>query len=610
MNIFYCKKTVEMKILKNILFIKQSIIWIIAGVFLLSGQIIFSQEINDSIMFKAMKDELGRNMENLKYNDNQPPFYISYDIDDVKTIYISASLGALNNKSDKHYCTWSNRVLMGDYKLNDENFYDVTRKKSPRDGDLELPLDNDYYGIRRALWMMTNNTYKSAAENFKNKLAALKEKNLSEKDLQIPDFSTVPVVTMNIPDKKMQCDKDYLESLVKEASLVFKAYPEIFYSEAAVYQIHTNVYFYSSEKSQIKAPVDILYLSVTAICQSKDGDNMGDQIRYCSKDISGLPNIDTIKADIRYLAQNMVLKSKAPILEENYAGPVLFSGQAVAEIFSQGLFNGKDNLYAYREPLYNNSQMSMYYGQNINSLELKLNKQVISKNITIKDFSKLKEYKGSELFGSYYADGEGVVPNDTLLLVENGILKNLYNGRTPTRNICCSNGHKRFILKNGNITYDLGPGVLLISATDGQPLGKLKENLIKSAKEDGLDYAIIIKPIKQCGYYMPLNIYKVSVSDGKEELLREASMKLININSLKKVAGISSNTFLYNTLMNAETESEEDDSNVFEAQGLIPSGIPASFIVPDGLLLKDIEFEHQTKPLSSERPIVKSPLMK
>jgi hypothetical protein len=580
------------------------------AIVLLSSLFAKAQDSTEAIMFRAMKDELDRNMDKLTYKDIQRPFYISYTIDDIKTIFVSASLGALTNSSEKHYRNWSNRVLAGDYQLNDENFVDATRSKPSRDGDIELPLDNDYYGIRRALWMMTNNTFKSAAENYKNKLEALKDKNLGKKDLQIPDFCAVPVVKLSVPDIKVKWDKHDLERLVKESSSVFKDYPDIYYSEVAAFQIHADIYFYSSESCQVKTPIDFITYTANAIYQGKEGDNIADQIWICAVTPDEIPDIPTISKYIQSLASNIIVKGNAPLLEENYTGPVLLLGQSVADVFAQGLFGGTDNLCAYREPLYNSSQMTMYYGQNINSLENKLDKQVTAKNLTVKDVSTLKVFNNTELVGSYFCDAEGVLPTDSMTLIENGILKGLYNGRTPTRNIRTSNGHNRYVFQGGSVTSDLGPGVLVISANDGKPVNKLKDELLKQAKEEGLDYAIMVKPIIQGNFLMPLNFYKVYVTDGREELLRTATMNQVSISSLKKVTGVASSTFLYNTLINTGGGRNAEKEDAFSGQGAIPSGSPVSFIIPDGLILKEAEFERQIKPLSTDKPIVKSPLIK
>ena len=64
-------------------------------------------------------------------------------------------------------------------------------------------------------------------------------------------------------------------------------------------------------------------------------------------------------------------------------------------------------------------------------------------------------------------------------------------------------------------------------------------------------------------------------------------------------------TLVYNTLLNGSGEGATTLSN----QDALPSGAPISYIIPDGMLIKDIEFQRQTKPLASDKPIVKSPLI-
>ncbi len=189
--------------------------------YLIFPQIGFAQTDSDTVVFKAMKDELNRSMKKLTLKDCANPFYISYTVEDVNTMFITATLGALSSSSERHYRSWSNRVLAGDYQLNDENFVDATRRKPSRDGDLELPLDNDYYGIRRALWMMTNNTYKSAAENYKNKLAALKDKNLSKNDFKLPIFVQLLALIQFLILAILNGIKNHLENLARKASCYF-----------------------------------------------------------------------------------------------------------------------------------------------------------------------------------------------------------------------------------------------------------------------------------------------------------------------------------------------------------------------------------------------------
>lgn len=557
----------------------------------------------DDVIFKAMEDELDRNITQLVYKDTLKPFFISYTIEDVKTLKANATLGAIITSDENHDRSWSNRVLAGNYQLNDENFVDNTRQGAPSDGSLELPLDNDYMGIRRALWITTNNTFKSASDNYANKLQALKDKGLSQSALQIPDFWKAPVVELNITQEPDKWDIKWLENKAKENSKWMLDYPDLIYSEVSAYQFHANVYFLSSEKTKIKYPVNLSFLVMSAFIQTDDGDRLSEQIKYYVISPNDFPSNDSLKKDIALLVKNLRDKANAKRLEDNYTGPALFLGNPVTDIFSETLFNGKSNLFAYREPLYNNSEKSMYYGDNMNSLEAKLDKLVVSKNLTIKDISTLKEYKNIPLIGSYYVDGEGVKPKDTLLLIENGILKSLYNGRTPTRSIAESNGHNRYAINSSSISHDLGPGVVFISANETKSSAELKQDLINAAKEEGLDYGILVRSIKTANYFTPVNYYKVYVADGREELIRTPDKNGLEINDLKKALGFSKDVLVYNTLLG-------DNSNGRRGISAMPTGMPVSFICPAGILVKEIELEKENQPLSSEKPIVKNPVVK
>jgi hypothetical protein len=573
---------------------------------LISSIDLIGQDSTENILFRAMKDEIERNISKLEYKDYARPFYISYTIEDAKTIYASASLGALNSSSEKKYRSWGNRVLCGSYELNDENFVDATRRRPPSDGSLRLPLDNDYFGIRRALWMVTNNTYKSAAENYKSKLAALKDKNLTKEDLEIPDFGRTPKVDTIFHQRDISWNKDLIEKRVRNISSIFLNYPDIIYSDVIVYQIHADIYFYSTEETKIKLPLDYTFFTITAFYEAKDGENISGQLRYLGIDPSEIPSDKTIEQETHLLAKSLIDKGNAPRLNENYNGPVLFEGQAAAEILLQGLFGGSDNLFAYREPLYNNSQMSMYYGQNINSLESKIDKPVIARNLSVSDYSTMKEFKGEKLFGSFEADAEGVLPFDTLKLIENGVLKNLYCGRTPTRSMKNSTGHRRHVILNGAISNEVGPGVLSVTSSEGKTDNELKTDLIKQAKEEGLDYAIVVKPLLKSRNFCPFLVYKLDLATGEETQIRGITMKPININSLKKISGVSKVTELYNTLLN-ETGFDIDGSAQSD-KNAVPSGSPVSIFYPASIILKEIDIEFITKALINDKPVVESPL--
>lgn len=158
----------------------------------------FAQEKTESVLMKAMKDEIHRNMTELQYKDYEKPFYISYMIADGDYAIISSSLGALLTSSNQKYRSKNVRVMAGGYEVNDENFEDPNNISAYDIGEIDLPIEDDYWGIRRSLWLTTDAVYKAASESYKNKLNALQQQGLTIEDLPVPDFSKTDIIKLEV----------------------------------------------------------------------------------------------------------------------------------------------------------------------------------------------------------------------------------------------------------------------------------------------------------------------------------------------------------------------------------------------------------------------------
>src|ERR1017187_1727341 len=133
-----------------------------------------------SIVERAMNDELVRAKSDLHLAGLIDPFFIAYTVADQKKLEIVASNGALTRSEDHHERKETVRLLLNNYQFNDENFTDNTGLFSFSSApDNALPLDDDYTGIRRVLWLSTDDLFKEANESFSKKKAALEHKQLS-----------------------------------------------------------------------------------------------------------------------------------------------------------------------------------------------------------------------------------------------------------------------------------------------------------------------------------------------------------------------------------------------------------------------------------------------
>lgn len=217
-----------------------------------------------------------------------------------------------------------------------------------------------------------------------------------------------------------------------------------------------------------------------------------------------------------------------------------------------------------------------------NSLESKLNKKVISENISIESLSHLKVFNGQKLLGSFEIDAEGVVPPSELVLVKDGILKTLLNSRTPSFGVENSNGHNRMSSFGGS---SVGPGVVKVSVKESMAKDKMKQKLIHMAKENGNEYCFIIRALPHVN---DNRVYRVDVNTGKETLVNTGRVGGLDMNDLKEDMYFSEVLAAY---------------NVLQGEGFV------SVICPDAMIVKEIDIVSDQPSQKKKETIAKSPLL-
>lgn len=559
----------------------------------LSSGLCIAQDNKDDVIFKAMNDELNRSLTQMKLDKYTPPFYLAYRIFNSQILTINASLGSLYTSTGRDYKGPDARLMVGDYTLNDENFVPGSQRYSSGGTNLSLPKDLDYSGIRRSFWALSDRIYKSAVEGYEQKLTALKQQNKEESE-KLDDYSKAAPVNKIMKDVQFKLDKARWENVAKELSAIFRKYGKISSSSVVVLFINSSVYFTSSEGTHIKFPVNVACISVNAFSQASDGEYLKDQLNYLAPLPEQLTSMDQIKTDIAKMAENLTSACDVPAIEESYSGPVIFEGQAVAELANQRLF-GNNGLIASREPVY--AVESQNRGS-VNKFDNKVNQKISSEKITIKATPKLKTFNGTPLIGSIEIDAEGIVPEDELVLVDKGILKTLLNDRVPTPKVKGSNGHRLADLNGGS---GKAPGVIQISYEDTGSADSLKKAALSQAAENGLEYIYAIRKIH--GFSLgisrwaygsnslpvskPIEIYKIFTKTGEEQRVRSAVISDFPVTALKQITGGTKDQFVYNTLRGATM---------------------VSYIVPKSIVINDlnIEKDKSTKP---KLPVVPNPVL-
>jgi hypothetical protein len=600
-----------------------------------SVSIFAQQESTREIIRQAMKDEMARNIENLKLENLERPFYISYSIRDVRTMTVTASLGAVVRSEKEHHRNHSVRVMVGDYSRTDENFLDFTggayRSTLLNNAD-ELPLEDDYNGIRRALWIATDNVYKSASEKYERKKAALAQQNLSEEAEALEDFSRAPATVHDEPSDMLTMDQIHWEESAKTLSALFREIPDIYSSQTRIFLYRADMYFINSEGTETIQPITLTAVQVNAATQAVDGEPLTDHVLYYGLLPDDLPPLESIKNAVKRMIEELLALRTAAVFDDSYMGPVMLENQAAAEFFSQRLFLGTGGLLAHRKPAVGDARTARYLRQIAGKiLEDKINLRILSRDLSIHSLPGMDNFSGQRLIGKYSVDAEGVRPPESITLVENGMLRTLLSNRTPTPRLKQSNGHQRPIVGTGRLASSgLGPGVISVTSSAEKPAKDMKDALLQLAKEEGLDYAIIIRKLKtpvtgidrrmdpmtwltmgssrqgSGSLTDPILVYRVYVDDGREELVRSVDLSDVTLSTMRHIIGVSSERTVYNTLVPAVSG---EDVWYSYARRVSTQGIPASFIVPESLILEEMEVENAKRDFTPRMPVVSSPLV-
>jgi predicted Zn-dependent protease len=526
----------------------------------------------DEIIARAIEKEVERGLSGLKMEGLKSPFFISYSIEDSEMLSVSATLGSLVGSVSRKNRGSNTRMLIGDYRCTDENFNASVGGTDGYDGS--PCIENSEEGIRFTVWRDLDAIYKRAAETYEQKISAIKQLNIPSADLELPDWDRTPTVRLtDLPAKKMDFNKARYEQYAMEASAAFADSKDLVASSISLQVMSSTIYFYNTEKTAYRLPRTFVILQANAGAMTGDGEWVNDGFDCIFTSPEELPDIEALKARCRDLSRKVLAKKDAPLIDESYAGPVLYEGEAVMETFYSNFFSGDNSLIAARKPL---SPSGYAYGGN--DLEKMMDKRITAKEITIEDLTGTKTYAGQPLVGYAPIDAQGVVPPERLTLVENGVLKTMLNDRVPTEKVPHSNGHSMYGL---GMDFATGTGVVRMNDTRKKSMEDLRKALFAKAREEGYAYAYIVRQTDGNGSE-PSDLYRVNIEDGTEQPVRSATINHVDARIFKKIIAVSDRETVHNTRLSG----------------------PLSVIVPDAILFGDMEVRKNQVDNYQKPPIV------
>ena len=527
---------------------------------------------------RAMRDELARSMTELRLDTLPKPYFVAYRLDDVETAEAAATLGSLVRGRDSRTRHLRVELRVGDYEFDNTNFVGMgggpafSMLAGLRGGAL-LPLDDQYQEIRRQLWLATDGAYKRAVEQLAQKRAALQNQTRAE---HLPDFAKEPPAVLSDVVPAPPLDRAAAEALVRGLSAAFRAFPEVYSSGVSWSAGVARTRYLNSEGSAFTRSSPWLVLGIQASTQAVDGMPLGDAIAFYGGTPSDLPTRESLLDSVRALATRLT-RLRQTHVAELYNGPVLFEGDAAAELFNE-LFAPR--LVASRRPIAGNPMMEQFAARAETPFLDQIGGRVLPTFLSAVDNPTLTSFEG-HFIGGYHVDDDAVPARETRL-VDHGILKTLLSTRVPVRGIAHSSGNR----------WGAGPVVsnLVVTVDSGASDQALRADLLKRAAARGRGYAIVVRRLNATIGDMgdddsdtPALHAAVAVKlfpDGHEEPIRNASVSGLTAASFKSIVAASQSRTVYTSPFH----SVGGMNLQMASAGL---GYAASYVMPS-LLFEDV----------------------
>jgi len=459
-------------------------------------------------LLEALLTELDRSKAQLKMDQVQAPYYVEYRVNEVEDIGAEAAFGALRENQHIHVRVLRVVVRIGDYKQ--DSYFGRGQGESSI-----LPLDNDPIALRHQIWLATDDAYKAAGQALAEKQAAMKQ--FSADPNPVDDFAKAPQMIAVEPTVSLKVDETGWKKTLEEVTSLYKQYPDVQSVTASARFSAINEYLVNSEGTVTRCGKTTYSVQLSSSAQAADGMRLGRSPAFMVARPEELPTRVALIGEAKKMLETVVALRQAPIVEEEYRGPVLFAADAADDILASliGL-----NVLGQKPQLGKPNRTTGAFATSYKT-------RVLPNFLSVVDDPTLKDFQGKSLVGSYTVDSEGV-KTQAVNTIENGMLANYLIGRVPIRDFPASNGHGR--AAPGSFP---GPslGVLLLKSSEAQSAEELKKKVIQMVTDQGKAYGYRVETLGPGN--SPRLLYRVYAKDGHEELVRGAVFSELDIRAIR-----------------------------------------------------------------------------
>lgn len=534
----------------------------------------------DSVL-DSMKDELQRNMQQLRVPDYPPPYYMAYLMRDMESVGYVARFGTPVKRQQERQ-----RMVYADVRVGSPALDNTEDPYPGMDMDFMDPMyitwaplqDNDL-AMRRTLWMLTDREYKKSVSSF----LKVQAKGIYEGKATDFSGSFTPAPVVNLVGKQLPMPKktaEYEERVRVLSELVGKN-PLVFDAMVGFEVARQDRYFVNSEGSSFYSSEVFYIMNVDAFARAEDGTVLPHSLVYYARTPEQLPTLAQMKADVEKMVAELEALAKAPLMQP-------FNGPTLLEEDTAGVF--------LHEALGHRLEGHRQAGQDEGgTFRGKVGDLIMPAFLDLVDDPSLAVFQGRGVNGHYTIDDEGVVAQK-VQLVEKGRLVGFLMTRRPMDKFQQSNGHARASWVSRPVAR---MGTLVLTPTEGKSREQLKARLMELARQQGKPFGIIVRRAAsgatntsswgfQAFKGLARLVYKVDAVTGEETLVRGVELLGTPLSSLMRIDSVGTEPYLFNGYCGAES-----------------GWVPVSTLTPS-LLLSELEFQ-KSPPRRENKEILPPP---
>jgi len=531
----------------------------------------------ESVLLDTMSQELQRNFQALKQKADPSPYFMAYEVTDLDTHEVGATLGVLNSTDNQRNRYLDVTVRVGDEKM--DNYRRARGERIQFTSGTPVAIEDVPSALSSRMWLETDRVYRAAADRL-IRIKTNQQVKAADRD-QSNDFSSEEAYAHTEAPFRATFDDAKWKESVRDWSRDFRSYPDLLSSNVSVSVQADNRYIVNSEGTKIEQGRGFARIVISASAKAKDGMDVSDFQTFEAFEPSGLPSPEVVRAAVKTIGEHVEALTTAPTAEP-FVGPAIFSGRASGVFFHE--------IFGHR--IEGHRQKDEAEGQTFTK---SVGQKILPDFLSVTFDPTIKQISGVDLNGWYEYDDEGV-KGEPVKAVENGVLKNFLMSRSPIEGFNHSNGHGR---RQPGMEVVSRQSNLIVSSTRSVSDEKLRQMLIDEIKRQNKPYGLYFADITggftttqrsglQAFKVIPVIVYKVFADGRPDQLIRGADIVGTPLASFAKILATSDKTEVFNGYCGAESGS-----------------VPVSAVSP-AILISEIEIE-KTSSGQDLPPLLPSP---